>query len=118
LSHWIFDISENTKQNKELIHEPTSFPLTEMQQKIWSHYKSFKDHGAYHEQFLFELKLAPSKQIIESCINAIWKSYPNIRIQVQETSNQITQKFVDSTPGMSTSKITKKFPSLCDEAIN
>lgn len=96
LSHWIFDISENTKQNKELIHEPTSFPLTEMQQKIWSHYKSFKDHGAYHEQFLFELKLAPSKQIIEYCINAIWKSYPNIRIQVQETSNQITQKFVDS----------------------
>ena len=96
LSHWIFDISENAKQNKELIHEPTSFPLTEMQQKIWSHYKSFKDHGAYHEQFLFELKLAPSKQIIESCINAIWKSYPNIRIQVQETSNQITQKFVDS----------------------
>ena len=40
--------------------------------------------------------MAPSKQIIESCINAIWKSYPNIRIQVQETSKQITQKFVDS----------------------
>jgi amino acid adenylation domain-containing protein len=95
LEHWIFDISENLKLNKELIPEQTSFPLTEMQQKIWSHYQSFKDHGAYHEQFLFELKLAPSKEIIETCINAIWKSYPNLRIHIQQNEKQILQNVVD-----------------------
>jgi amino acid adenylation domain-containing protein len=96
LSNWVFSISENINQNKEFIPAPSSFPLTEMQQKIWSHHLSFKDFGAYHEQFLFELKLAPSKQIIESGINAIWKSYPNIRIHIQENNNQITQNEVDS----------------------
>ena len=96
LTHWIFDISKNIKQHNNFISEPTSFPLTEMQYKIWNHHQSFKDHGAYHEQFLFELKLAPSKQIIESGINAIWKSYPNIRIHIQQNDNQITQHVVDS----------------------
>jgi amino acid adenylation domain-containing protein len=95
LKHWIFDISENLKLKKEFIPEQTSFPLTEMQQKIWSHHQSFKNHGAYHEQFLFELKLAPSKELIESCINAIWKSYPNLRIHIQQNENQISQNVVD-----------------------
>lgn len=95
LAQWTFGVSENVKQNKELIPEPTSFPLTEMQQKIWSHHQSFKDHGAYHEQFLFELKLTPSKKIIESCINAIWKSYPNLRIHIQQNENHISQNVVD-----------------------
>lgn len=95
LKHWIFDISENLKLNKEFIPEQTSFPLTEMQHKIWSHHQSFKDHGAYHEQFLFELKLAPSKELIESCINAIWKSYPNLRIHIEQNENQISQNVVD-----------------------
>jgi amino acid adenylation domain-containing protein len=95
-SHWIFNHSKNNKQHTDFSSQPTVFPLTEMQNKIWNHHLAFKEHGAYHEQFLFQLNLAPSITEIETCINAIWKSYPNIRIQIQENGSQLLQRTIHS----------------------
>lgn len=87
LSQWNFEVGDSQKTKEMEDDEPSSFQLTEMQQKIWGHYQSFKDYGAYHEQFLFELKRSPSKEIMEYCINAIWKSYANLRIHVVDIDN-------------------------------
>ena len=91
LSQWTFDILEKEKEHIDFTSDPAAFPLTEMQKKIWSHSQTFKEHGAYHEQFLFELTLTPSIAEIELCINAIWKSYPNIRINVNANGTQLNQ---------------------------
>ena len=113
LSQWTFEITENRTRKNEIGSDPTAFPLTEMQQKIWSHYQSFKEHGAYHEQFLFELKNAPNIQIMESCINAIWESYPNLRIEVKEINGVVTQHVLDSKL-----KIVEYQYESIDEALN
>lgn len=113
LSQWTFEITENRTRKNEIGSDPSTFSLTEMQQKIWSHYQSFKEHGAYHEQFLFELKNAPTIQIMESCINAIWKSYPNLRIQVKEINGVVTQNVIDSELKI----IEYQYDSI-DEALN
>jgi len=57
LEFWFFQI-ETLSSDNILKDTPERYPLTEMQKKIWNHYHSFKEHGAYHEQFLFELILS------------------------------------------------------------
>lgn len=101
LAYWSFELGDTKLKKENEKDEPSSFQLTEMQQKIWSHYQSFKDFGAYHEQFLFELKRSPSKEIMERCINAIWKSYPNLRIHVLDIDNVSYQEVQESTLAIS-----------------
>ena len=97
LELWTFEVdtnySLNLVENKDF---PERYLLTEMQEKIWSHFQSYKEHGAYHEQFLFELIEYPNKDVIESCINAIWKSYPNLRVKIVEINGKLFQEVQDN----------------------
>jgi amino acid adenylation domain-containing protein len=96
IKQWDFEITTNNSPELSIITEPRIFPLTEMQHKIWSHYQAFKDQGAYHEQFLFELKVAPDIDILNSCINALWLSYPNLRIRIKtDNQNELVQEIID-----------------------
>jgi len=95
LEFWFFQI-ETLSSDNILKDTPERYPLTEMQKKIWNHYHSFKEHGAYHEQFLFELIKFPGKEVIEDCINAIWKSYPNLRVKIVESDGDFFQEIQDT----------------------
>ncbi len=97
LELWFFQLDSISSTNRfQEQNTPERYPLTQMQKKIWNHYQSFKEHGAYHEQFLFELFEFPAKEVIEACINAIWKSYPNLRVKIVETEGEFFQEIQDN----------------------
>ena len=113
LEYWTFNIQEHAALSKQVdLVIPSRYPLSEMQQKIWSHYQSFKEHGAYHEQFLFELKRYPGADIIHECISAIWKSYGHLRVKIIDSEGATFQE-ISNTP---VCFVTKSFQSI-DEAL-
>ena len=64
------------------------YPLSDMQRRIWSHARAMQSVGAYHEQFLFEIEQSPELEFLESCLAAVWNSYDQIRVRMEEESGK------------------------------
>ncbi len=88
---WRFEIGA-VPASSRVITSSDRYPLAEMQQKIWGHYQAMKTVGAYHEQFLFELEKSPAIEVLESCLSAIWNSYDQLRVRIQEGDDDLFQR--------------------------
>lgn len=64
------------------------YPLSDMQRRIWSHARAMHSVGAYHEQFLFEIEKSPDLKFLESCLAAVWNSYDQIRVRLEQESGE------------------------------
>ena len=99
LEYWVFESGGNRLlSNSDKNSSPKRYPLSDMQVKVWNHYQSFKTHGAYHEQFLFEIKRFSGVEIIRECIDAIWKSYDQLRVRIDDKDGVLYQEIMDDIP--------------------
>lgn len=98
LSDWDFEIDQSLENQNVLVNDSViEYPLSDMQNKIWNHYLTFKELGAYHEQFLFEIKRSPDWSLLKDCLSAIWMSYDQLRVEIIKRDNTFFQK-VQSSP--------------------
>lgn len=93
MAHWQFGMGA--------VHQPKAaqrekeYPLSDMQRKIWNHAQSFQSIGAYHEQFLFEIDESPDVAFLESCLDAVWRSYDQIRVRIHGAADTWVQSVSD-----------------------
>ncbi|MFY7668159.1 MAG: condensation domain-containing protein, partial [Crocinitomicaceae bacterium] len=73
------------------------YPLSEMQQRIWSQSVA-SGKGIYHEQFLFELDKSPKVTEIENAFSEIWNAFPQLKIKIEQVEDSWKQTIVDVSP--------------------
>jgi acyl-CoA synthetase (AMP-forming)/AMP-acid ligase II/aryl carrier-like protein len=93
ISEWEINPALNETENQDLELE-NSYPLSEMQQKIWTQ-STASSKGIYHEQFLFELDKFPEVYNISGAYTEIWNSFPQLRIKIEQSGNSWRQTVVD-----------------------
>ena len=93
LEQWKFSIndSKSISSVSDGINDSGKYQLSTMQKRIWSHSLSNKNNGAYHEQLLFELKNHPGIEVIRNCMEAIWLSYNQLRVAINDEGGDYYQ---------------------------
>lgn len=116
-----WDLKESVNAT-DMAFQPRRFPLTIMQEKIWTQHASSAS-GIYHEQFLFELSQSPEPAILEEAFQKIWTAYPQLRITVEQEGHEWIQEVhdweadfrdlgsVDSADTILTQDLEEGFPS-------
>ena len=77
--------------------QPSKFPLSLMQQKIWAQMTT-ADQGVYHEQFLFKLSLCPNSSDLSLAFKKIWNAFPQLRIAINQEEGRWVQEVRDWEP--------------------
>jgi acyl-coenzyme A synthetase/AMP-(fatty) acid ligase/aryl carrier-like protein len=117
----LWDLKE-TVNAPETSFQPLRFPLTIMQEKIWTQ-RAASASGIYHEQFLFKLSQSPEPAVLEQAFQKIWTAYPQLRIIVEQEHHLWFQEVhdweadfrdlgsVDSVDTILTNDLEEGFPS-------
>ena len=88
MGQWRFALGGPRRSQTTNDSRAMRYPLSDMQRRIWSHARAMQAVDAYHEQFLFEIEKSPDLEFLQSCLAAVWNSYDQIRVRIEQESGE------------------------------